>query len=244
MATPPAPPPAVRGLTLPADDPVLLDLRPACNVEFAASSAHLFGGLRLDAVLTRGRHGAIVARDGAVVTTIAAVATDVVDTTGAGDTYTGVLVARLAAGDALDHALEAAAAAAAIAVSRRGAAEAMPTADEIADPLKLHVQLWNNGVLMQDYNTDDMAHKIARCISWISSIHTLVPGDILACGTNHRGLNPFMDGDKIELEVEGLGRLTINVRDDLKRTWKRETRLERQEQGFDTPTPQLTGKYA
>jgi len=118
------------------------------------------------------------------------------------------------------------------------------TADEIADPLKLHVQLWNNGELMQDYNTDDMAHKIAKCIAWISSIHTLVPGDILACGTNHRGLNPFMDGDKIELEVEGMGRLTINVRDDLKRTWKRETRLQRQEQGFDTPTPQVSGKYA
>ena len=49
---------------------------------------------------------------------------------------------------------------------------------------------------------------------------------------------------KIELEVEGLGRLTINVRDDLKRTWKRETRLQRQEQGFDTPTPQVSGKYA
>jgi 2-keto-4-pentenoate hydratase/2-oxohepta-3-ene-1,7-dioic acid hydratase in catechol pathway len=118
------------------------------------------------------------------------------------------------------------------------------TADEISDPLQLQVRLWNNGVLMQNYNTSDMAHKIARCISWVSSIHTLVPGDILACGTNHRGLNPFMDGDKIELEVEGLGRLEVNVRDDLKRTWARETRLQRQEQGFDTPTPQLTGKYA
>ena len=59
------------------------------------------------------------------------------------------------------------------------------------------------------------------------------------------GLNAFMDGDKIELEVEGLGRLHISVRDDLKRTWGRETRLEMQ--GKNAPgghTPQLTGKYA
>lgn len=53
-----------------------------------------------------------------------------------------------------------------------------------------------------------------------------------------------MDGDVIELETEGLGRLRISVRDDLERTWARETRLQRQEQGFNTPTPQLTGKYA
>src|SRR5437588_1089840 len=37
------------------------------------------------------------------------------------------------------------------------------TADEIADPLALQVRLWNNGVLMQNYNTSDMAHKIDRC---------------------------------------------------------------------------------
>jgi 2-keto-4-pentenoate hydratase/2-oxohepta-3-ene-1,7-dioic acid hydratase in catechol pathway len=118
------------------------------------------------------------------------------------------------------------------------------TADEIPDPQKLAIKLWNNGQLFQDFNTDDMAHKIPRCIEWVTSIHTLEPGDILATGTNHRGLNPFMDGDKIELETEGLGRLRISVRDDLHRTWARETRLQRQEKGQDGTAPQLTGKYA
>ncbi len=118
------------------------------------------------------------------------------------------------------------------------------TADEIADPLKLQVRLWNNGVLMQDYNTSDMAHKIKRCIEWVTSIHTLYPGDIIALGTNHRGLNPFMDGDKIEQECEGLGKLHFTVKDSLKRTWARETRLMRQEKGQEGSTPQLTGKYA
>ena len=118
------------------------------------------------------------------------------------------------------------------------------TADEIKDPQELKVQLWVNGILKQNFNTNDMAHKIPRCIEWVSAIHDLVPGDILATGTNHRGLNAFQDGDKVELEVEGCGRLAINVRDDLKRTWVRETRLEREQMGLPVIATQLTGKYA
>jgi Fumarylacetoacetate (FAA) hydrolase family len=99
-------------------------------------------------------------------------------------------------------------------------------------------------VLKQNFNTSDMAHKIPRCIEWVSSIHTLEPGDVLATGTNHRGLSAFMDGDVVELESEGLGRLRISVRDALKRTWGRETRLEMADKGAKTiTTPQLTGKY-
>jgi 2-keto-4-pentenoate hydratase/2-oxohepta-3-ene-1,7-dioic acid hydratase in catechol pathway len=118
------------------------------------------------------------------------------------------------------------------------------TADEIKDPLKLQIKLWVNGELKQNFNTDDMAHKIARCIEWVTSIHTLEPGDILATGTNHRGLSGFMDGDRIELECEGLGRLSFGVKDDLKRTWLRETRLDRQNKGQEGTTPQITGKHA
>jgi 2-keto-4-pentenoate hydratase/2-oxohepta-3-ene-1,7-dioic acid hydratase in catechol pathway len=125
------------------------------------------------------------------------------------------------------------------------------TADEIKDPQKLQIKLWNNGTLMQNFNTDDMGHSIKRCIEWLTSIHTLEPGDIIATGTNHRGLNPFMDGDKVELETEGLGRLTFHVKDELKRTWARKTRLQMHE-ASNTKTPgnypdftaQLTGKYA
>jgi 2-keto-4-pentenoate hydratase/2-oxohepta-3-ene-1,7-dioic acid hydratase in catechol pathway len=118
------------------------------------------------------------------------------------------------------------------------------TADEVADPHRLQVRLWVNGVLKQNFNTSDMAHKIPRCIEWVTSIHTLEPGDILATGTNHRGLSAFQNGDLIELETEGLGRLRFNIRDDLKRTWARETRLERQEKKLEGTTPQLTGKHA
>lgn len=119
------------------------------------------------------------------------------------------------------------------------------TKDEIADPHALDVRLTVNGTVKQSFNTSDMAHRIPRCIEWLSSIHTLEPGDIVATGTNHRGLNAFMDGDRIELEVAGLGVLTVNVSDPLKRTWSRDTRLEHHEKGLKGPyTPQLTGKYA
>jgi 2-keto-4-pentenoate hydratase/2-oxohepta-3-ene-1,7-dioic acid hydratase in catechol pathway len=118
------------------------------------------------------------------------------------------------------------------------------TADEIPDPHKLQVRLWVNGELKQNYNTSDMAHKIPRCIEWVTSIHTLEPGDILATGTNHRGLSAFQNGDLVEIETEGMGRLRFRVQDDLKRTWARETRLDRQEKGLEGTTPQLEGKYA
>jgi 2-keto-4-pentenoate hydratase/2-oxohepta-3-ene-1,7-dioic acid hydratase in catechol pathway len=118
------------------------------------------------------------------------------------------------------------------------------TADEVPNPQNLQVKLWVNGELKQDYNTDDMAHKIPRVISWISSIHPLEPGDVIATGTNHRGLSAFQNGDLVEIETASLGRLRINVQDELKRTWSRETRLDRQEKGLDGTTPQLQGKYA
>jgi 2-keto-4-pentenoate hydratase/2-oxohepta-3-ene-1,7-dioic acid hydratase in catechol pathway len=132
--------------------------------------------------------------------------------------------------------------------SRRSFAPIGPyivTADEIKDPHKLQVRLWNNGTLKQNYNTSDMANKIPRCIEFVSSVHALEPGDILATGTNHRGLHAFQNGDRVELEVEGLGRLRVNVKDDLKRTWGRETRLEWHSKGGKGEfSPQTGGRYA
>jgi fumarylacetoacetate (FAA) hydrolase family protein len=132
--------------------------------------------------------------------------------------------------------------------SRRAFAPIGPyivTADEIKNPNKLQVRLWNNGELKQNFNTDDMANNVARCIEFCSSIHALEPGDILATGTNHRGLHAFQDGDRIELEIEGLGRLRVNVRDDLKRRWPRDTRLEWEKKGGKGGfAPQLSGRYA
>jgi ribokinase len=73
-------------------------------------------------VVTLGASGSVVAeRDGGTVRLPAVPATDVVDTTGAGDTYCGVVVARIAQGDALADAAREAAVAASAAVGWRGA---------------------------------------------------------------------------------------------------------------------------
>lgn len=124
------------------------------------------------------------------------------------------------------------------------------TADEIADPTNLQVRQWNNGELKHDYNTSDMMYSIGRCIEFVTAVHPLEPGDLLALATNHKGLHPFQDGDVVEQEIEGLGRLRITVRDDLRRRWPRETRAERLARGlaagswYGSHAPQLSGKYA
>jgi hypothetical protein len=75
-------------------------------------------------------------------------------------------------------------------------------------------------------------------------VHALEPGDIVATGTSHDGLSAFQDGDTVELETEGLGRLRILIRDDLKRTWARDTWLERRDKGLPAnAVRQLSGKY-
>ncbi len=118
------------------------------------------------------------------------------------------------------------------------------TPDEFADPQNLQIQSWTNGELRQNFNTDDMAHQLPRVIEWVTSVHSLDAGDVIATGTNHRGLIAIMGGDTLEIEIETLGRLKIDVQDDLNRTWPYETRLERMEKGLEGTAAQATGKYA
>ncbi len=98
---------------------------------------------------------------------------------------------------------------------------ALVTADEVSNPQDLPVKLWVNGDLRHDFSTNDMAHSIARCVEWASSVTTLEPGDIISTGTNHQGIGPVQDGDLVEMEVQGLERLTVHVKDSLKRQWPR-----------------------
>ena len=57
------------------------------------------------------------------------------------------------------------------------------TADEIPDPQTLRVQARVNGETMQDANTETMLFPVDHLISFISSVITLEPGDIIATGT-------------------------------------------------------------
>ena len=95
------------------------------------------------------------------------------------------------------------------------------TADEVPNPQDVAVRLWVNDELHQDYSTSDMGHSIPKTIAWLSSIVTLNPGDVIALGTNHQGLGALQDGDKVERESPGLGRLTNYVSDPRKREWPR-----------------------
>ncbi|MCH8939725.1 MAG: fumarylacetoacetate hydrolase family protein, partial [Chloroflexi bacterium] len=95
------------------------------------------------------------------------------------------------------------------------------TSDEIEDPNALWVKFWNNGDLRHDYVTDDMEHRVPELIEFSTNIMTMNSGDLLSCGTNHEGLGPLQDGETGEIEIQGIGRLTIHVSDPLKRTWDR-----------------------
>jgi 2-keto-4-pentenoate hydratase/2-oxohepta-3-ene-1,7-dioic acid hydratase in catechol pathway len=93
------------------------------------------------------------------------------------------------------------------------------TRDEIANPNDVHVQFWVDGQLRHNYNTDDMEHLVPELVEFASGIMTLNTGDVIACGTNHEGLGPLQDGEVVDFEIHGIGRMQLRVRDPLKRTW-------------------------
>ena len=95
------------------------------------------------------------------------------------------------------------------------------TADEVPDPNDLHVRFWNNGELRHNYNTDDMEHRVPELIEFASKLMTLNTGDLISCGTNHEGLGALQDDEVVEIEIRGIGRMSLNVVDPLKRTWER-----------------------
>jgi 2-keto-4-pentenoate hydratase/2-oxohepta-3-ene-1,7-dioic acid hydratase in catechol pathway len=95
------------------------------------------------------------------------------------------------------------------------------TADEIPEPNDLHVRFWNNGELRHNYNTGDMEHRVPELVEFASTIMTLRSGDLIACGTNHEGLGALQDGETVEIEIAGIGRMALKVADPLKRSWER-----------------------
>jgi 2-keto-4-pentenoate hydratase/2-oxohepta-3-ene-1,7-dioic acid hydratase in catechol pathway len=95
------------------------------------------------------------------------------------------------------------------------------TADEIANPNDVHIQFWVDGQLRHNYNTDDMEHLVPELVEWASTVMTLNSGDIISCGTNHEGLGPLQDGEVVDFEIHGIGKMRLNVRDPLKRKWEK-----------------------
>jgi 2-keto-4-pentenoate hydratase/2-oxohepta-3-ene-1,7-dioic acid hydratase in catechol pathway len=86
------------------------------------------------------------------------------------------------------------------------------TRDEIADPYALRMRVSVNGHLRTETVAAGMQHDIAHCISFLSQSETLYPGEVLAMGTvgngcGYESLSFLSDGDVVDIEVEGIGRL-------------------------------------
>lgn len=79
------------------------------------------------------------------------------------------------------------------------------------DPSDLRVETRVNGETRQRGRTSQMAFPIPHLVRYISHCMTLEPGDLIATGTP-AGVGPLLDGDTVEVEVEGVGLLLNRVR--------------------------------
>lgn len=84
------------------------------------------------------------------------------------------------------------------------------TADEIADPADIDLELLINGELRQKANTRALIVDIPEMIVMASSVMTLFPGDIIATGTP-AGVAPIADGDTLDIRIAGVGDMRLSV---------------------------------
>lgn len=91
------------------------------------------------------------------------------------------------------------------------------TADEFGDPQMKKLETRYNGDVVQSTTTDHMLFTIAETISYASKCITLYPGDVFATGTPS-GVGSRMEppvlmtaGDRVEIEIEGIGVLRTSV---------------------------------
>jgi 2-keto-4-pentenoate hydratase/2-oxohepta-3-ene-1,7-dioic acid hydratase in catechol pathway len=78
------------------------------------------------------------------------------------------------------------------------------------DLAKLSVTTRVNGQVRQQSGADDMVFDIPALIAHVSGIMTLEPGELIATGTPS-GVGPLSDGDVVEIEVGGVGKLSNPV---------------------------------
>lgn len=72
------------------------------------------------------------------------------------------------------------------------------------------VQTHLNGEVVQDGSTADMVFDVPALIAHVSSVMTLLPGDVILTGTPE-GVGPMQPGDEVEISIDGLGTLTNKV---------------------------------
>jgi len=74
------------------------------------------------------------------------------------------------------------------------------------DPTELLITCKVNGETKQMSSTHDMLFNVPQVVAFVSSIMTLLPGDVLLMGTP-AGAGLLADGDMVEVEIEGIGKL-------------------------------------
>src|SRR5262249_29858717 len=74
------------------------------------------------------------------------------------------------------------------------------------DPTALRLRTRQNGVVRQDSSTSDLIFPVRELIARASRVMTMLPGDIVSTGTPS-GVAPISPGDRIEIEIEGIGTL-------------------------------------
>jgi 2-keto-4-pentenoate hydratase/2-oxohepta-3-ene-1,7-dioic acid hydratase in catechol pathway len=85
------------------------------------------------------------------------------------------------------------------------------TADEIDDPMDLDLTLTVNGDVRQQSNTRHLIFDVPRLIEYAASFYTLYPGDLIMTGTPD-GVGPVTHGDRLVASIEGIGSMTVYVR--------------------------------
>ncbi|MGN6721027.1 MAG: fumarylacetoacetate hydrolase family protein [Marmoricola sp.] len=79
------------------------------------------------------------------------------------------------------------------------------------DTSDLAVKTWVNGDLKQDGRTSDMVFDVPALVAYVSSVMTLLPGDVILTGTPD-GVGPIEPDDEVEILIEGIGALTNKVK--------------------------------
>jgi len=83
-------------------------------------------------------------------------------------------------------------------------------ASEIGHPAKGRIVLKVNGKVRQDGDLNQMIWNVPEIISKLSEMVELAPGDIIMTGTPS-GVAATVAGDKIECEIEGVGKLSVTI---------------------------------
>jgi 2-keto-4-pentenoate hydratase/2-oxohepta-3-ene-1,7-dioic acid hydratase in catechol pathway len=85
------------------------------------------------------------------------------------------------------------------------------TGIDYRSPAGIAIEGWVNDTCRQSSTTKELVFSIDRLVAFVTSVMTLLPGDIIATGTP-AGIGPLAPGDRVTIKVAGVGDLTNPVR--------------------------------